>query len=367
MKERGSRNLSKNQPVIKTALEYFEEGAGRPKLTTGHGDLDSLISGIEPGSFYLFHGDNDILSLLAHKLVVNCVLPVEQGGFDGEAVYFNHTNYYTGKTILNPSELGGISKHAGIDPKIVFGRIHVAAAYNEDRQKIIAGKVAELIADNSAIRLLVVHNLTRFLLDSKKPQESRDVLKSVVGQLWRAASSSRVALVATTDSGNASRGFIPKPLGGTFLRHVASVIVQFRKYRDGGILSYKATLVKHPEKRTPQAIVLYVSPTGVPDLTTGNSIPSFRQLYEAKTNQLMRYYLSGLEDLGHRTAFETLANRVWERQQQALSSLKRVEMLDGMNLAANVDTRAEIESARIRLEQRGRSLAEVKKEIEALE
>jgi hypothetical protein len=364
----GHNNDSTRPPSVKTALEFFEDGVGRPRLTTGHGDLDALISGIEQGAFYLFYGDNDVLGLLAHKLLVNAVLPVEEGGFDGEAVYFNHTNYYTGRTILDPSTLGEISKHAGIDPRVVFGRVHVAAAYNEGRQKVIAGKVAELIARNHRVRLLVVHNLTRFIVDSKRPQESRDILKSVVGELWRAASSSsgRVALVATAESGRTSRGFIPKPIGGTFLRQVASVVLYFGKYRDGGIRSYKATLVKHPEKRTPQSIVLYVAPVGVPDLVTGNAVPSFGQAYDAEVGCLRRHFVNSLGDLGHKAALDTLAKRAWERQQQALSSLRGAELLDGMNLAASLDTRSEISAASARLKAMNQALAELAGQIEAL-
>lgn len=360
-------------PRIKTALDLFEEGEAKPKLTTGHGDLDALISGIEPGLFYLLHGDDSILSLLAHKLVVNCVLPLVRGGFDGEAIYFNHTNYYTGKTILDPSELGGISKHVGIDPRIVFKRIHVAAAYNEDRQKIIAEKVSELIEQNDAIRLLVVHNLTRFLSEStttttkRRSLESREALKSVVGTLWRAASASNVALVATAASGNASRGFIPRPMGGSFLRHVASVILHFRRFRNGGgVQSYKATLVKHPEKHTPQSVVLHVLSVGVPDIVTGESIPTFTQTYESKISWLKKIYVNGLRDIGHRAAFEALSKRSWETQRQALSNLVGVELLDGMNLAASIDTRSEIESARVRGELDDEKIAMMRKEIEGL-
>src|SRR5437870_3627872 len=101
--------------AIRTAFDVFEEQVNRPKLTTGHGDLDSLIGGILPGTFTLLYGEQEILSLLVHKLLANCALPEGKGGFDGEAIYFNHTNYYAAKTILDPSLLGQVAKHVGID------------------------------------------------------------------------------------------------------------------------------------------------------------------------------------------------------------------------------------------------------------
>lgn len=60
------------------------------KMTTGSAELDSLIDSIQEGQFYLFYGRNKaILDGLVHGLLVNCVLPVREHGFESMAVYIN--------------------------------------------------------------------------------------------------------------------------------------------------------------------------------------------------------------------------------------------------------------------------------------
>ncbi len=340
---------SKPEPIIQTALEDFNEQRKRLRMTTGSGDLDSLVGGIETGSFYLFYGDPEILDLITHRLLVNCVMPVERGGLDAKAVYFNNTDYYVGKTFIDPSKLGMIAKHAGIDPSLVFKNVEVAAAFNEERQWFASKEVSKLIRESEDFKLLIAHNMTCFLADSKKPKESREVLKRVVGELWRAASEKNVAFVATVDVVDTGRSLVPKPSGGIFIRQAASILVHFRRFYDGPISSYKVTLVKHPYKRVPESIVLYVSQAGSVDLLTGRSIPSFQQLYSQHVDHLRRLFQNSLLDLGHRSAFDILLKEAWNVEEKALSNLKEFTLLDGLNLTASVDTRALIESVENRL------------------
>jgi hypothetical protein len=89
-------------------------------MTTRSADLDSLIDSIEQGQFYLFYGQNKaILDGLIHGLLVNCVLPVREHGFESMALYMNNVDYYGDKRLmLNPEKR--TAKCAGIEPKIVF-------------------------------------------------------------------------------------------------------------------------------------------------------------------------------------------------------------------------------------------------------
>jgi hypothetical protein len=335
-------------PIIQTALEDFDEQKKRLKLTTGSGDLDSLIGGIEAGSFYLFYGEPEILDLLIHRLLINCVMPAEKGGLDAKAVYFNNTDYYVGKTLIDPSKLGMLAKNVGLDPALVFKNVEVAAAFNEERQWFVSKEVADLIRENKEIKLLAVHNITRFLVNSKKPKESNEVLKKVVGKLWRAASENHVAFVMTVDVIDTGKVLVPKPLGGIYIRQAASILVHFRKFYDGPVSSYKVTLVKHPYKRAPESIVLYVSQAGSLDLMTGRNVPSFQQLYGEHVDRLKKFFQNDLIDLGHRSAFDVLLKGAWNMEQKALSNLKEFTLLDGLNLTASVDTRALIESVQNR-------------------
>ena len=79
---------------MKSALEHFSSQGNCLKMTTGSGELDSLIDGIQEGLFYLFYGDTFPLDALSHRLLVNCILSTKEHGFESMAVCFNNTDYY---------------------------------------------------------------------------------------------------------------------------------------------------------------------------------------------------------------------------------------------------------------------------------
>jgi hypothetical protein len=75
-------------------------------MTTGSGELDSLMDGPQEGLFYLFYGDAFPLDSLSHRLVVNCVMSTKEHGFNSIAVCLNNTDYYSReKMILNPEKI----------------------------------------------------------------------------------------------------------------------------------------------------------------------------------------------------------------------------------------------------------------------
>jgi len=351
--------------VMKTAAEALEEERSRLKMTTGDSELDSLIGGVEEGLFYLFYGEQEVLDMLIHRLIVNCVLPRDRGGFQAKGIYFNNTDYYTGKTILDPSRVGGLAKQMGIEPDMVFSNIYTATAYNEQRQLMVAKQVSELMEKDPDIRLLAIHNLTRFLIDSKKPEETRQILKQVISLVWSVASRRGIALVVTADAMNTGRGFIPRPVGGSFFRHAASIIVYLRRLQDGTISSVKATLTKHPYKKTPDSIILRVSSGGI-DLM-GRITPSFRQRYEETIRELKTTYQNSLIDLGHREAFDLLLKEAWGAEQAAMGNANLPTVIDALNITANIHNRKILESLRRRLEEKERIIEELRHRIEVLE
>ena len=176
-----------------SALEHYNEHKRTLKMTTGSSNLDSLIDGIQEGSFYLFYGNNSmILDAMVYRFLVNCVLPIKQKhGFESMGVFLNNVNYYdysrkTSATV-NPEKIGIAAKCSGIDPKIVFKNLFILTAYNENHQLSVAEQVAKLIESNKDIKLLVIHNLTRFFKDStgKKKIETASVLKQTIGMVCK--------------------------------------------------------------------------------------------------------------------------------------------------------------------------------------
>jgi hypothetical protein len=204
-------------------------------MTTGSAELDSAI---REGMFYLFYGNNSvILDCMVYRFLVNCVLPVKQmHGFESMGVFFNNVNYYDyyrkTSSSVNPEKIGVAAKCSGIDPKIVFKNLYIHTAYNENHQLSVAGQVTRLIEPNKDIKLLVIHNLTRFFKDSngRKKMETANLLKQTRGIICKACGKNKVALVCTADSNLTSKGLIPRPTGGLYLKHAANLIVQYFDY-----------------------------------------------------------------------------------------------------------------------------------------
>jgi RecA/RadA recombinase len=207
---------------------------------------------------------------MVYRFLVNCVLPVKQKhGFESMGVFLNNVNYYdySRKTSasVNPEKIGVAAKCSGIDPKIVFKNLYIHTAYNENHQLSVAEQVTKLIESNKDIRLLVIHNLTKFFKDStgRKKMEIASLLKQTIGTICKACGKNKVALLCTADSNTTSKGLIPRPTGGLYLKHTANVIVHIKEQSGTSTIpSFKATLLKHQYVKTPKSAVIYVKKTG---------------------------------------------------------------------------------------------------------
>jgi RecA/RadA recombinase len=255
---------------MQSALEHYNEHRTTLKMTTGSADLDSLIDAIQEGMFYLFYGNNSVvLDAMVYRFLVNCVLPVKQKhGFESMGVFFNNVNYYDysrrTSASVNPEKIGVAAKCSGIDPKTVFRNLFILTAYNESHQLSVAEQVTKLIESNRDIKLIVVHNLTKFFKDStgRKKMETANLLKQTIGMVCKVCGKNKVALVCTADSNITSKGLIPKPTGGLYLKHAANVIVHIKgQSSTSTVPSFKATLLKHQYVKTPKSAILYIKRT----------------------------------------------------------------------------------------------------------
>ena len=207
-----------------TAREALRRQANYRRISTGSPELDSLVGGISEGVSYLFYGDEAALSSLVHQMLVNCAAPFDKGGFDSRAFYFNNTDYYTARTTLSPTRLGEVAKKMGIEPATVFQKVQVGAAYNEERQKLVCEELVRSLSlpdDDEDSRLVVMHNATCFLADSRDLGASLQGLTYVIGRLKEACSQSRRALVVTAGQfggGGATSRRIPRTMGGSFFQ-----------------------------------------------------------------------------------------------------------------------------------------------------
>lgn len=227
-------------------------------MTTGSANLDSLIDSIQEGQSYLFYGSNKaVLDGLVHGLLVNCVLPKQKHGFESMVLYINNIDYYQPdkSKVLSPEKIANAAKCMGIEPKVVFKNVFVQIAYNQRHQLAIAKQVADFITRDKDIRLLVINNLTKYFKESNYKNYAVSILKEVIGILSKVCAQNRIALICTGDANVTSRGLVPRPVGGTYLKHTFNVIVYLRESVSHPQV-YKATLIKHQYSKTPKSVLL---------------------------------------------------------------------------------------------------------------
>src|SRR5918996_2826086 len=261
---------------MKCALDILDQLGALQKMSTGSGEIDSLIDGIQAGSFYLFYSSHEnqlLLDSLLYRQLIGCILPKSQkkNGFESAALLCNNIDLSYGKNkhqLLNPEKIAITSKYAGIEPKIVFKNLYVHTAYNLEHQARVAEEIAEKIESNPDIKLLAIRDLTKYLVKDRNTNwntnDDANSLKKTFGTLYRACTKNKVALVATGDCNVSNSRIIPKPNGGTYLRHMASIVVHIKPnfwattmYNNNNTnspyVSFKASMIKHPFQRTPKA------------------------------------------------------------------------------------------------------------------
>jgi hypothetical protein len=256
-----NNNMLQTRLVMQSALEQYSKQGTCLKMTTGSGELDSLFDGIEEGLLYLFYGDITPLDALSQRLLVNCIQPVRlKHGFGSMAICVNNTDYYGRGLSLNPENIANVAKAAGIDPIVVSKNLFIQTAYNSRHQEQIAKQVSQLVASNENVKLVVINNITKFFKDSsgQKRSEIANSLKSVISTISRACAKNKVTIIATGDSNLSSKGVIPRPIGGSYLKHIANVIVYVKDISDNNFLPrFKATLTKHQYLKTPKSVIVH--------------------------------------------------------------------------------------------------------------
>ena len=265
---------------MKCALDLLNQSGTLQKMSTGSAEIDSLIDGVQESSFYLFYSSHDnqlILDSLLYRQLISCILSKsnKKNGFESVAMLCNNIDFSIDKNkhqLLNPEKIAVAAKYAGIEPKIVFKNLFVQTAYNLEHQVEIAEEISDKIETNPDIKLLAIRDLTRFLAKDRDPSDDTNTLKKTLGTVYRACTKNKVAIVATGDCNVANNGFIPKPAGGTYLKHIANVIVHIKpnfwsttinnNNSSSPYVSFKATMIKHPYQRTPKSVNFYAKRIG---------------------------------------------------------------------------------------------------------
>lgn len=119
-------------------------------LTTGSNGLDAMLGGgVETGSITEIAGPyGSGKSQLCHQLTVNTTLPKEQGGLDGDVLFFDTENTFRPKRVVEMA--GGNLK--------VLERITVSKCYTSDHQVFLLNHCDKIIEENK-VRLIVVDSI----------------------------------------------------------------------------------------------------------------------------------------------------------------------------------------------------------------
>jgi len=277
--------------AMNCALDLLDRQNTIQKMSTGSAELDSLIDGMQEGLFYLFYSTPEnqlVLDSLLNRLLIGCILPKnsKKHGFESRALFFNNIDYHMDKNkhqLLNPEKIAIASKYAGIEPKIVFKNLYIQTAYNLEHQVTIAQEIVEKIESNPDIKLLAIRDLTKFIVMSNKTghgtsngSDDNSKLKNFLSVLYQTCVKNSVTMVATGFCNTSSSGIIPKPIGGTYLKHLVNVIVNLKPNLNnsyyyyttssdtggGSSVSYRATMTKHPYQLTPKSANIYAERIG---------------------------------------------------------------------------------------------------------
>jgi DNA repair protein RadA len=125
------------------------------KLTSGAAALDELLGGgFETQAIVEVFGEfGSGKTQIALQLAVNTILPLDQGGFDGEVFYIDTEDTF------RPERISQMAEAVGIDPQDALDRIHVARAYNSAHQILLVDEIKRM-SKNLDVKLIIVDSLT---------------------------------------------------------------------------------------------------------------------------------------------------------------------------------------------------------------
>ena len=170
---------------------------------------------------------------IGHQLAVNCTMPIEDGGFDGDVFYIDTEDTF------RPERITQMARGHGLDPDTVLSRIHVARAYNSAHQMLLAEEIKRM-SKGLNVKMIIVDSLTshfraefigRGMLANRQQKLNRH-LKDL-----KQLADVNNALVLVTNQvhskPDAMWGDPTKPIGGHVLAHASTFRLYLRKAKGG--------------------------------------------------------------------------------------------------------------------------------------
>ena len=205
------------------------------KLTSKVESIDDLLGGgFETQALVEVYGAfGSGKTQIGHQLAVNCTLPLEEGGFDGDVFYIDTEDTF------RPERITQMARGHGLDPEQVLSRIHVARAYNSAHQMLLVDEIKRM-SKGLNVKMIIVDSLTshfraefigRGMLANRQQKLNRH-LKDL-----KQLADINNALVLVTNQvhskPDAMWGDPTKPVGGHVLAHASTFRLYLRKAKGG--------------------------------------------------------------------------------------------------------------------------------------
>ncbi len=205
------------------------------KLTSGTASIDELLGGgFETQSICEVFGEfGSGKTQIGHQLAVNTILPISEGGLNGEVFYIDTEDTF------RPERIAQMAEAVGMDPQDALDRIHVARAYNSAHQMLLVDEIKRM-SKSIDVKLVIVDSLTshfraeyvgRGMLASRQQKLNRH-LKEL-----KQLSDVQNALILVTNqvmsNPAALWGDFTKAIGGHIVGHASTFRLYLRKSKGG--------------------------------------------------------------------------------------------------------------------------------------
>ena len=205
------------------------------KLTSGTASIDELLGGgFETQSICEVFGEfGSGKTQIGHQLAVNTILPLSQGGLNGEVFYIDTEDTF------RPERIAQMAESVGIDPSDALERIHVARAYNSAHQILLVDEIKRM-AKNIDVKLVIVDSLTshfraeyvgRGMLATRQQKLNRHLKE--LKQLSDVQNSIILVTNQVMSKPDALWGDPTKAIGGHIVGHASTFRLYLRKSKGG--------------------------------------------------------------------------------------------------------------------------------------
>ena len=205
------------------------------KLSSGSAAIDELMGGgFETQSICEVFGEfGSGKTQVGHQLAVNCLLPKEQGGLDGEVFYIDTEDTF------RPERIAQMACGVGLDPDIALERIHVARAYTSAHQMLLVDEV-QRASKSIDVKLIIVDSLIAHFraefLGRGMLADRQQKLNRHLKELKKLADVNNALVLVTNQvmsKPDAMWGDPTKPVGGHVVGHASTFRIYLKKSKAG--------------------------------------------------------------------------------------------------------------------------------------